>query len=353
MRSNICIIGTANIKHISLISLYTRYFDMNGISYDIVYLDRYGIEEETSAQNTYKYTAIPKRGSFGRLKMFWDFRKYALKRIEEGRYKYIITWQTTGAYLFADKLMKKYPRRYVINVRDYVAEEKWLFKWLIHRLIKKALFVTLSSPGFKTFLPKYDYLRVNSINEDLLEGIAPIQHKRDGVVRIGFAGNCRYFQESFKLIDTLGNDPRFELWYCGTNSETLKDYAEQHNYTNVKTMPGFNPGETAEIMSGFDIVNSAFGNDARDNSTLIPIRLYTAVALHRPMLVNNSTQLAQEVTENSLGFVIENYIGLGEKLYSYYNSLNFEDLDAKCDQYMVKSRAENQLFYNQLDKLFS
>lgn len=353
MDKTACIIGTANIKHISLISLYTRYFDMKDIPYDIVYLDRYGIEEKTTAQNTYKYTVIPKNGSLGRLKMFWDFRKYALKRIKEGGYKYIITWQTTGAYLFADKLMRKYPGRYVINVRDYVAEGKWPFKWLIRCLIKKAYFVTLSSPGFKTFLPDHDYLRVNSINEDLLEGITPAQHKRDGVVRVGFAGNCRYFQESFKLIDALGNDPRFELWYCGTNSETLKDYAEQHNYTNVKTMPGFNPSETAEIMSGFDIVNSAFGNDAKDNSTLIPIRLYTAVALHRPMLVNDSTQLAQEVSENDLGFVIGDYEGLGDKLYPYYCNLDFDVLDRRCDQYMVKSRTENQLFYNQLDKLFS
>ena len=45
MASKICIIGTSNIKHISLISLYTKYFDQHGMAYDIIYLDRYGIEE--------------------------------------------------------------------------------------------------------------------------------------------------------------------------------------------------------------------------------------------------------------------------------------------------------------------
>ncbi len=350
MSSSICIIGTANIKHISLISLYTRYFDKKGIPYDIVYLDRYGIEEPTTARNMFRYTATPSNGSFGRINMFWNFRRYALKRLKEGDYKYVITWQTTGAYLFADKLLRQYTERYVINVRDYVAEKKWPFNWLINRLVKKALFTALSSPGFKTFLPQGDYLQVNSINENLLQGITPQPHKRDGKIRIGFAGNCRYFNESFKLIDALGNDPRFELWYDGTNSETLKEYAAAHGYGNVKTMEGFKPEETSIIMSGFDMVNSAFGNDAMDNSTLLPIRLYTALAMHRPMLVNERTQLGREVEGNGLGFVIGQYEGLADKLWAYYHDLNFEDFDVACDRYMEKARSENQTFYKQLDK---
>ena len=48
MASKICIIGTSNIKHISLISLYTKYFDQHGMAYDIIYLDRYGIEDNGS-----------------------------------------------------------------------------------------------------------------------------------------------------------------------------------------------------------------------------------------------------------------------------------------------------------------
>ena len=34
-------------------------------------------------------------------------------------------------------------------------------------------------------------------------------------------------------------------------------------------MPTFDPKATVDIMAGFDFVNSAFGNDAMDNSTLM------------------------------------------------------------------------------------
>ena len=351
MKSNICIIGTSNIKHISLISLYTRFFDIKEIPYDIIYLDRYGVDEETTANNVFKYTASTSSGTIGKILMFWRFRRFAVKQLQIGGYQYVITWQTTGAYLFADYLMRKYIKRYVINVRDYVAEQKWPFKGIIKRLINKSLFVTISSPGFRVFLPDYDYIRVNSINEDLLSGVLPALHRRDGIVRVGFAGNCRYYNESYKLMDALGNDSRFELWYCGTHSETLEQYAALKGYTNVVIRPGFNPSETIGIMSNFDIVNSAFGNDARDNSTLIPIRLYTAIALHKPMLVNQFTQLAKEVSENGLGYVIEDYHDLGDYLYSYYSDLDFDLLDFKCDRYLEQSRAENQMFYDQLEKL--
>lgn len=349
--SKVCIIGTANLKHISLISLYTKYFDSNNVPYDIVYLDRYGIDEKTTATNVYKYTCVPKSGKFDRLKMFWNFRRYANKILKQNQYETVITWQTTGAYLFADILLRRFKGRYVVNVRDYVIENNRFFHRLLTRLVRNARFVTISSDGFRKFLPDADYIKVNSVNEELLDGITGKPQNSGKPIKIGFAGNCRYFPESFKLIDALGNDERFELWYCGTNSEVLKEYAEDKGYNNVKTMPTFDPKDTIDIMAGFDMVNSAFGNDAMDNSTLMPIRLYTAIAIHRPMLVNEDTQLAKEVRSGSIGFVISHYDYLGNNLYAYYSGLDFGHFAKDCDEYLKKAREENKIFYNALNEL--
>lgn len=351
MKSKICIIGTANIKHISLISLYTKYFDAHSIPYDIIYLDRYGMDECTTAANTYKYTAEETNGKFDKLLMFWRFRKFTIKKIIENRYRYLITWQTTGAYIIFDFLLRKFSGRYIVNVRDYVIENSQPFHTIIKKLVYKSAFTTISSEGFKSFLPSADYVKVNSINEDILSGINGRSRNTNEVIKIGFVGNCRYFRESFKLIDALGNDKRFELWYCGTNSETLADYASAKGFDNVKTMPGFNPKDTVDIMAGFDMVNSAFGNDAMDNSTLMPIRLYTALAVHRPMLVNDKTQLGKEVLANNIGFVISSYNQLANQLFSYYKALDFDAFSKNADNYLKNARKENQLFYQALSKL--
>lgn len=350
--SKICIVGASNIKHISLISLYTKFFDDNNISYDIIYMDRYGIEEKTNAQNQFCFHSGKIDGKADKLKAFLGFRRFAKRIIRENRYELIITWQTTSAYLFADLLLGVYKNRFIINVRDYVAENNKVIRVVLRQLVKHAAMVAISSEGFLEFLPQGDYTRVNSINDDILKFYEPIV--RDSLqepFRIGFAGNCRYFRESYKLIECLGNDSRFELWYCGTNSEVLADYAAQKGIANVKTMPAFSPKDTLSIFSKFDIVNSAFGSDAWDNRTLMPIRLYTAISMHLPMLVSCGTQLAKEVAKGQIGFVIEDYSTLADDLYNYLVSQDKKEFAMACDKYIEQARRENELFYKKLGEI--
>jgi len=350
--SRICIIGASNIKHISLISLYTRYFDENSIDYDIIYMDRYGIEEHTNATKQYRYNVKKISNKISKLMSFISFRKFAKGIIKEQKYDLIITWQTTVAYIFADLLLRKYKHKYIINIRDYVVEDRLIFKGIIRKLIKYSAMNAISSEGFKVFLPKGDYTRVNSINDDILQNNSFLKNADNHLpYKIGFAGNCRYFKESFRLIDALANDERFEIWYCGTNSEILAKYAEEKGIKNVKTMPAFSPSETMKIFSEFDIVNSAFGNDAMDNSTLMPIRLYTAVSMHLPMLVSDKTQLAKEVGQAKIGYVIENYDNLGDKLFSYLETINYNDFSQRCDDYIISAREQNSLFYDRLGSI--
>ena len=106
-------------------------------------------------------------------------------------------------------------------------------------------------------------------------------------------------------------------------------------------------------MSDFDFVNSAFGNDAMDNSTLMPIRLYTALAIHRPMLVNDRTQLGREVSNNGLGYVISQYEGLGDRLAEYYDKLDYAGFEKRCEEYLTKTREENKVFYTSLKNTLS
>lgn len=351
--SKICIIGTSNIKHISLISLYTTFFKDNNIPYDIIYMDRYGIEEKTGAQNQFCYHALHISTKLDKIREFIRFRQYAKKIIKQKKYELIITWQTTSAYLFSDLLLYEYKNRFIINVRDYVIENNKFIQLLLRKLIKKASMVTISSEGFKEFLPSGEYTLVNSINNDILKDYKFIEKKKQKIIpfKIGFAGNCRYFRESYRLIDALANDERYEIWYCGTNSEKLKIYSEKKGIDNVKIMPAFLPNQTLKIFDKFDIINSAFGSDAWDNRTLMPIRLYTALSMHLPILVSARTQLAREVEKGNIGYVIDDYSVLADNLFNYLTHLNQEKFIKDCDKYIFKARKQNENFYIKLNKI--
>lgn len=350
--SRICIVGSSNIKHISLISLYTSYFDQNKIPYDIIYWDRHGIDEEVSAENKFCYRAIAKKGKIKKLFQFFSFRRFALRILKEKKYDIIITWQTTTAYLLYRFLMKS-SSAHIINVRDYVMENSFFAKRMIRKMVAKSAMNAISSDGFREFLPAGDYIKVNSINDSILMGIEVLERPRTQPYKIGFAGNCRYFRECYKLIDALSNDPRFEVWYCGTNSEHLSEYAKTNGVNNVFTLPGFNTKETIKIFEKFDIVNSAFGSDAMDNRTLVPIRLYTALALGLPMLVSSGTQLATEVEKGKVGFVISSYDRLADELFSYLSGMDEEMFLRNCSAYMKNARFENEKFYEKLSEIIA
>lgn len=346
--SRICIIGTSNIKHISLISLYTRFFDDNGIDYDIIYVDRYDIEERISAENIYRYRMDGKSSGAGKLIGFLKFKKYAERIIKENDYDLLITWQSSCAYLFSSLLNGKYKNRHIVNIRDYIAENNYFIKSMLKKLVSTSAFTTISSKGFLEFLPNGEYVTVNSINPD----INPVNLKRNNIreapYKIGFVGNCRYFREAYKLIDALANDERFELHYCGTNSEKAKEYADEKGIKNVYAEESFDPAMTTEIMLRFDMINSAFGSDAMDNRTLMPIRLYTAAMLGLPVLANADTQLGRVIGDKKIGFVIEDYAGLGDKLANYFASLDDNILSENCERFISDSQNENSVFYDRL-----
>lgn len=349
--SKVCIVGASNIKHISLISLYTRYLNEHSIPYDIIYLDRYGIEEQTTAQNQYCFRANMRIGKIKKLWTFWRFRHFVIDRLKCKDYDLVITWQATTAYLLCGFLGRKYRGKFVMNIRDYIMENNPFVRALLKRQLKQAAMVTISSEGFLEFLPDADYVRVNSINEELLADVVPATQEAAESYKIGFVGNCRFFSESYKLIHALGNDPRFELWYCGTNSDVLKNYAAENSIHNVHTIAGFAKEETLQIMSAFHMVNSAFGNDALDNRTLMPIRLYTALAMHLPILANEGTQLAKEVMAGHIGFVVDNYADLAESLYNYLKTLDHNQHTENCERYLHNARQENRIFYEKLAQL--
>lgn len=348
--SEICIIGNSNIKHISLISLYTDYFDLHNIKYDLVYMDRYNINEKNNAENVYRFYVGDLRDKKIKVKKFFEFRKFCLNVLRNNNYKIIITWQATTAYILADYLlMHRRTSKYIINFRDYIMENNRLIRFILKRLVKQSTINTISSPAFLEFLPKGEYLFVNSFDEKNEKRAIGQNEQFGSVIKIGFVGNCRFFDESYKLINALRCDSMYELWYCGTNSDVIENYAEAHEIKNVKTTGPFQPDETVEIMMRFDFINCAFGNEKLNVKTLIPIRLYTALSLHLPVIVNEGTALAEIVKKYNVGVVVKDYNQIKDAINAFVQSFEREVFNENCDCFIRIAKEQNQRFYSCLE----
>jgi hypothetical protein len=343
----ICILSIVNVKHMSLISLYTSILDSLGLSYDIIYIDKYSKIEKTNAETVYRYNLkIEKHWSKNeKIFKYLGFRKYAKKILTEKKYDLVIVWGVEASLMFFDYLIQKMKGKYIVNIRDYPLIKKKIVFFILKLIINNSRFTTISSNGFKSFLPEYNYINIHSLNMSILNEA----QKRKGLqettkkIKICFIGYVRFLEKDKQLMNALKNDERYILQFFGAGSEALESFAQKEKIYNVEFIHSFDVEQTAELLLRADIINNLYGNKDIALDTAISIKYYYAAYLRIPILVYKNTYMEQISKE--IGYVFdEEYNDLGDKLFNWYHSINFERFSEKCDAIINNAEKENELF---------
>ncbi|WP_214833816.1 hypothetical protein [Exiguobacterium sp. s152] len=320
-----------------------------GIKFDIIYFDRYDIEEHNTAEKTFRFIASGHNQSnkFTKIKKYIEFRRFIKKVILSNNYKKLIIWNSLTAYLIFDVLIKKYSNKYFLNIRDYAFENIFFINRLMKSLIDNSLITTYSSPGFLEFLPinkihQDKVLFINSINEDLLEKIKPRGISSKDPINIGFLGNVRFFENDKKLLKLFDNDERFTLSYYGTNSEVLEDFAISEGITNVKFKGAFKNEEINEILSEIDIMNNLYGTNSVALDSAISIKYYHALMAAIPIILYEGTYMEKFcVNKFSVNHNSDNY-NLPNEVYEWYKSLDNKSVKLLATLELNKKLDENE-----------
>ena len=345
----IAILSAVNIKHMSLISLYTNILKEKGISYDIIYMDKYGEVEETGAKNVYRFENKIDHNWSRRKKIIRHFRffGYAKRVLEKNKYDFIIVWNDIAITMFGLYLATRWRGKYCLNVRDYNGEKKWYIFRIFENAVSGSAFTTISSEGFKSFLPKHDYISLYSYNDSLLSEIVPRSRKQEQgkPIRISFVGNVRFFPVNRKLVDSFKNDSRFELHYHGTNAEQIESYARNVGAENVVCSGTFPIADTKQYLEETDIVNNIFGNGTYGVRTLTSIRLFHAAYLNIPIMVSSGTYMQEVVDKYGIGYVVEDIDEyLPDKVFDWYSNLSQEELNKGAKMLLNEAEEANAAF---------
>lgn len=347
----ICILSAVNIKHMSLISIYTKYFKENGMDYDVIYMDKYNEEENIDAKNIYRFINVinPKWSKLHKVIAYSKFILYAKKILKREKYDKIIVWNDVAILMFGLYLAKNWENKYCLNCRDYNGEKNPIVYYIFKKAIKKSYFTTISSDGFKSFLPVHVYINLYSFNESLLNDCLPKQSLATDPIKIGFVGNVRFFEENYKLMEKFKNDKRFELHYYGTNAEIIEEYARNNGFDNVICNGTFPIHKTKEYLSKCDIINNVFGNDSIAVKTLTSIRLFHAAYMNMPILVSKCTYMEELINEYSIGYAVDfEDIRLTDHIYEWYRNICFPVLKRNCACLINKATGSNKMFYDKL-----
>ena len=353
--SKICILSAVNIKHMSLISLYTTMLEKDKIDYDIIYMDKYGEDEDIGAKNKYVFKNIidPKLPKWRKLLLYWKFRSYAIDIINKNKYDFIIVWNDVAIFMFADYLRRKMSGKYCLNIRDYCHQKNYFVFRRFEKVIKRAAFTTISSPGYQIFLPKHNYIHVHSLNPAILESINPRTrfNKKTEPIKIGFVGYIRFFDLQKRMLDLFKNDSRFELHFYGAHAEELESYARNNNIHNTAFHGSFPVEDTAKYLSKIDIINNIYGNNTISLDYALSIKLYHGVYSRIPILVCPNTYMEKITSEYNIGFTNHEYSDkMKDELFAWYHEMNFDKFDQSCKHFIEKVNTDKQLFIEEYNK---
>lgn len=354
MAKKVCVLCTYNIKHMTLVSLYTSQLEKFSINYDIIYADKYGILEESNASHTYRYELKYDRTwpFYKKLVKFIGFRKYAINLIENNNYDFIIVWNEFSVFLFSDYLVRNYKGRFCINIRDYNYNNLFFVQRRLKKCVDAGCFSTISSDRFRSFLPKGDYLFIHSYNDSLLDGIRPATSKAiNRPIRILFIGRLSYPDSKKRAIDAFGNDIRFEFWLVGTGCEEFESYINEKKYKNIKLHGSFPPSETVSWINNADIIFSLNQENELFSDVLLPIKLYYSVGKHIPILTYKSSYTHEYASKYGFDICVEDKDAnnWNEIVYHAYCSINQNQLESGCER--VKKDIDDS--HNRLNALIS
>lgn len=355
-RKKVCILSTVDFTRMTVVSVYTDYLKKCNIPFDIICVDKYGQKDPFGAENIYGFVPKTKNrwGKFRKLIAFWKIRKFALEIFKKNNYDFIIVWNELTAFIFSDILESMFKDQYCINIRDYQYFNLLPVKRRLTRVIKAALFTTVSSKAYLDYLPSDNCYMMYSFNKSILSRTKPHTGLRESgkPIRILYIGQIAWLDNVYKLIDALKNDDRFEMIFAGGGSEQVEKYAKSNHVDNVTCYGRFQPADTAKYLADADILYNLYGTNSKHLTTAISIKFYYAVFLHIPILVYKKTEMEKMAKICGIGFAVENkeFVNYADELYNWYYSLDQQEINKKCNLFLEEIEEGQKQIYCLIDK---
>lgn len=350
IESRVAILSCVNIKHMSLISLYTDILKREDVPFDVIYMDKYGENEEIECNRKYRFVNKINRNlpRFVKKVKYYLFKPWACRIMKKNRYDFIIVWNDLAIFLFADFLRKHFNGKYCLNVRDNMYYDKPKYKKMYERCFMSSSFNTVSSKGYLDILPKNaTYYPIHSLNLSVLKGMKVHERMREKGerIRIGFIGYVRYFERNQKLLDCFANDPRYEVHYYGKCADVLKEYAESKTIENAFFHDSFPVSDTAKYLENIDIMNNLYGNSTLNVRKAISIKLFHSMYARIPILVNTDTYVGEVAHSLGIGYYVTEFTdNFKDDLFKWYHNLDFNMIDSCCAEYLEKAMKDNCVF---------
>lgn len=352
MGKRVAIVVFQNLRYAPFLNFYeTVLSKLNDVNYDVIYYNR---DRSLSEPDTGKYIPISWIGKgtnqASKLEKIFNFLLYARrvrKVLLQRKYDYVIVLMTMPAVLLGDYLIRNYPKRYSLDIRDYTFEEYGIYRNAEKRVICGAQEVLISSEGFKHFLPRFQYTRIHNFNR--VDNSFRDANKRKHLpgpgrpIKISYIGSISYERECIALIDLVASDSRFTFSFYGNENTSSKvsSYVRSLDCDRIQMEGQFRPSEKASIYKKTDMVFNCYGNDSLLVKYAISNKFYDSLEFRVPLLVSPNTSMEAETQGFSFALDLEKANDL-DNLFHWYLEFDWQSYDKFAGQVINKAILENK-----------
>lgn len=348
-----CLVSFCNIYVLPYARKYIDAILASGAECDLIYWDRDAANGENDVfygcnKFCYQRRMTPESSSKDKLLGYIEARQFIIKNLQKTKYDGIFFLHTHAAVACWSILRKDYKNKYIVDVRDYSLENYGLYRKIEKNLIQNSYATVISSPAYKKFLPKNDYVishNYTCFSKEDVKSIREANRVSDKPIEISFVGTIRFVDMNKKMLKLFSNDNRFKLNFFGIGSEILEDFCRKEKISNVSFYGRFESKKTLSFYRDTDIINNLYGNNNCFLDYALSNKLYHAGQLHIPILVCPGTYMEEISTKYNIGFVFDiNNSKEPDRLYSWYSNLDRKELAKGCEEFISLVQEENKDF---------
>lgn len=338
---NVLIIGFTKMAYMPYMNFYIEQLRKNNNTIHLLYWERDSTGDIEVPLDVIPHCfkkslddSIPLKN---KISSFLAYRKFAVQILESQNFDLLIVLHTTPGVILNDLLFRYYKKKYILDYRDFTYENFKVYKYVINKLVNNSSATFVSSNAYKKYLPEKSFVHTshNILVDSLEKRYVRKQYTRERkVLRIRFWGLIRHKDSNLNLINSIGNDSRFELHYHGREQNTgefLKSYCKENKIKNVFFHGEYKPIERYNFAKETEIIHNIFDND-KTMKPAISNKYYDGITFYIPQLCSEGSFLGEQVITNNIGQTIntENE-NVADTIYYYYKNIDWGKFQESCD----------------------
>lgn len=336
-------LGFTKIKYLPYMHFYLDQIDSEKNDVHLVYWDRdEAVDSEVPADvhlHCYKKAMNDSWALSKKLLPIYGFGKFAKQIIHDIKPDFLFVLHSTTAITIYSLLCKEYKAKYIFDFRDLTYERFGFYKKMVANVICNSAASFTSSDGFREFLPDTDklYTSHNLLNETLKlheEYFNNNCANEDRPITIAFWGMLRHLEYNIKVIEKLGNDPRFELHYYGRCDDEFRQLFEEckTKYKNIFYHGEYLPSERNEFAKNTDLIHNLYSNNDATMPHAMGNKFYDGLIYYIPLLSQRDSFMGRMCSKYQVGLECDpTEDSFADDIYNYYRTLDREQFNEHCD----------------------